>query len=392
MEKSSDFSGQELSTLRSMRPSVSGTPEERFTQNCIDYFHAWLDERPVGTVVPTEQVMVLLYAESPDVEATSLIYSSGIRKRIFMKNYALSNGLTICNENLRVMLQVVPKFLDADDALEFVSDNLKKSQVFALLFLGQQRVCIHNAGVDIEEWCYEPPPSIRLNRASPGNITPKMVEEQLEEFHTDATAKPGGFAARLMWKTDEPKVRLHTQPELRVQSSLLPFLRGTFRYAGAVVDEEVRNSGGRVDIKIERSDPLKPSKMTSTMLELKVLSPDNSDNANEAWALKGIDQAVRYRSRNTDASFACIYDAREVKDYQMPGLDTQAASVKVVLMRFPMDLPSPKAPRKKKTPSPGKGAPTTGAAKKRVRPAAKAEQKPGKPSPQRAGKRGSKSP
>lgn len=84
------------------------------------------------------------------------------------------------------------------------------------------------------------------------------------------------------------------------------------------------------------------------MIELKVLNPAASDAENLKWAHKGIEQAHNYKTktRDTDAAFACIYDARRDKRVSMPSLSLDAAEKGVLLKLQPMAVPKPRKPKK----------------------------------------------
>ncbi len=92
-------------------------------------------------------------------------------------------------------------------------------------------------------------------------------------------------------------------------------------------------------------------KKVNTLLELKVLSSKKSFQKNLEWARKGIEQARDYANNETDASFACMYDARKEKQ-SMHGIKEYAEENKVLLrsyeMRVPADPPVKKSRGKEK--------------------------------------------
>ncbi len=146
-----------------------------------------------------------------------------------------------------------------------------------------------------------------------------------------------------MWQIKEeptPSV-LGPKPELHVQTGLLTYFRGLYRNKVATVDEEVSLTEGRVDVRIVRFDKARQRRIT--MIELKVLDPENSDAKNLAWAHKGVEQAHGYKKTNyAEAAFACIYDARRVKADQMPTLKPDADAKGVLLKVQPMEVPEPR--------------------------------------------------
>lgn len=77
----------------------------------------------------------------------------------------------------------------------------------------------------------------------------------------------------------------------------------------------------------------------TTILELKVLAPTNSENANLKWAIKGVVQSNGYRNQHTDACFACIFDARKNKALVLSGLTEKANELDVILSKHEMELP-----------------------------------------------------
>jgi hypothetical protein len=343
------FSQRELDTLSAMQPMVSGSRSDRFIQTCVDYYNEWHDThaaRMDANLVPAGQALVLVYAEAPRISLGLPENVATSPTRVWRKTCALEDGLAVCNENLEVMLKVVPKFADANDAMNFVSANLSLDHVFAVVLVAQRKILIHQSGLEVETWIANPH-EIKINPNSV-TITPDVIAHEMQRFHHEYTRLPLGAVSRLMWKADDKKVWLDTKPELRVQSTLLPYLRGCFRHAGALVDEEISNPGGRVDIRIHRTNPMKPSSTTTTMLELKVLAPDKSQATNLAWALRGIEQVVKYRSLDTDACFACIFDARSDKSDSMPALATEAINAKVRLEHYEMELPKLKPAKVRK--------------------------------------------
>lgn len=351
MAVSSKFSKEELSKLKGTEASISGTPEIRFLQASLDYFGQWLSahaQRLKAAVVPHAQAMVMLYAQAP-------LISLGLHPDLVEHEHhvnrhlcAQENGLVVCNENLNTMVEVVPAFDNSQQAMNFCTQHLHADQVFVILLLTQRKALVHHAGADLTEWI-DNPQIVELPENSPLEITPAMIEKRMQVFYDTGLRTHRGIAARHMWLLDSEFAKLDTQPELRVQSFLLVHLRASYHdRARVLVDEEIRNSGGRVDIRVARHHPASGDEV-ETMIELKVLPPTDSDSKNEKWAIKGITQANDYRTDFTDVCFACVYDARQIKS-DMPKVQAAADQQKVTLKRYEMALPpvpSPRTSRKK---------------------------------------------
>ena len=84
------------------------------------------------------------------------------------------------------------------------------------------------------------------------------------------------------------------------------------------------------------------------LIELKVLSPKKSFEANLDWAKEGVVQAKGYANSNTDVSFACVYDARRNK-LEMPDLPRFAETNDVRLEQYEMAVPLVSAKAAKKS-------------------------------------------
>lgn len=365
----SDFKGLARNLVQ-----VSGTPQDRFLQALLGYFNEWIEanERSISAGrIRQNQALLVLYSESPTVDSG---LPAGFCKNpvdVFPKNHTLSDGIAVAVENLSEVVQMKASFEGgADEAFAFIRKHVGSDRTFGLLMMSQERVFVHDAGVDINAWVKDPR-AINLKRLSPTSITPDLIDEQLDEFHIDGLATHRCRTARHMWNiTDQPSV-LNPQPELHVQSGLLTWFSGIYRYSVTFVDEEVTLAGGRVDIRIARANQAK--RRVITMVELKVLKPDDSHNENLKWAHKGIKQAYDYKSktRDTDAAFACVYVARRDKSAPMPSLALDAAEKGVRLKLQPMEVPSPKKTRKPKKVPAGPAAAvlgptsTTGSGKKR---------------------------
>lgn len=351
MARQSAIKSQDIAGLDSDLSLVSGSPQERFFQMLVDYFNNWTvaNAAPIAAgQIPRDQALLMLFSESPKLEPgipENLIVS---RKPVFAALYTLDDGVAVAGESLSEVIRLVPSFSQgADEAMAFVQQNLKADQSFALLMFGQSRMLVHDSGVPIEEWIHKQR-VIEIKQIPNAAITPQMLGEQLDEFYKDALSTHRGTIARLMWNIrEEPLLStLKEKPEQTVQSGLLTYFRGIYREKVAQVDEEVSLNEGRVDVRLVRFD--NTNRRLITMIELKVLDPQNSDANNLAWAHKGIQQAHDYRKSNyTDAAFACIYDARRSKDDTMPTLPPDAKAKDVMLKVHPMTVPSPRQKKDK---------------------------------------------
>lgn len=335
----------EIKTLASKTAEISGTPTARFSQKVVEYFNHWIDANQPSIDkghVELDRVLILLYSQSPSKDPGIDTESLGEPERVFETSYTLSNGLTVCTENFHVMMSWIPSFKNANAALTFISEKLHVDQTFAVLYMSQQRIWLHQAGEDIEEWISNPN-IIKLNRDPNQIVDPTAIIKQLEHFHKRYLEKAGGITARTLWDIHEEPKRstLRSRPEQQIQSGLLPFLGAEFRHAGAVVDEEIHINGKRVDIRIVRASPGLPQ--VSTMVELKVLDPSDSQQKNIEWARSGITQADQYKVPDeTDAAIACIYDARYDKSDIKTELQGYADEKVVTLLLANMEVPPPR--------------------------------------------------
>jgi hypothetical protein len=339
------FTGTEIASLSDMDTQVSGSSPTRFLQTCIDYYREWADahsQRLKSGQVPADRALIMVYAELPLVDI-DLHKTTMSPQRTRRATRTLESGVAVCNENLEVMLRVEPEGMNADEAMEYVSSRLKIDHAFALLLMAEQRILIHGPGEDIEEWCNGPrAEKIELNHV---DVTPDSIAEALTIFHSEQTAKPLGITARLMWDTKAAAPKLHSLPELRVQSSLLTYLKGKYSNARVVVDEEIKNPGGRVDIRVHRFKDANRAQSVTTMLELKVLKPEKSQQWNLDWAMQSLTQANDYRLHDTDTCFSCLFDARKDKSDPLSALDPKAVEMDVRLSRYLMEVPVITAPK-----------------------------------------------
>ena len=371
MTNTATLAQAEITTLASKTAGISGTPPARFAQKVIEYFNRWIDVNQQIIKqghIPADRALILVYSQSPELDPGIDTSKLEEPERVFETTYTLSDGLTVCTENFHVMMSWVPTFKNASAALGFISKNQSRmvGHTFAVLYMSQQRLWLHQAGEDIADWIASPT-NIELNRDLNQVVDPPAIIKQLGRFHKLYLEKAGSITARTLWDIHEEPKRstLRKRPEQQIQSGLLPFLGAEFRQAGAVVDEEIHINGKRVDVRIVRAAPGVPQ--VSTMIELKVLDPSDSQANNLDWARAGVTQADQYKvPGETDAAIACIYDARHDKTNIQPELKEYADEKVVTLLMANMEVPPP---RKAKA-SANDGA-TTGATTRRKQAMAK---------------------
>ncbi|MGP0838079.1 hypothetical protein [Serratia sp. CY85251] len=340
MTASQSFTSEELRQLDDIESAKSGTTEDQFIQECIELVRNWLETRQKrkDPAPPDTQSILFIFAEAPDIELgfdnTFTDEPIPIRKKMG----TLGEGIVVCNQNFRVMRKVC-KNLTIDDAYNFVESKLSSNFSFIIAKVGQFQLQIHRAGQDLGKWL-EDPDEVSIN-IDDIDITPELIADDIEKFHHRYLSTPVARAARHMWKCPEgAPPKLGEKPEQHVQSFLLSHFDGLYARASVFVNEEVNNQGGRTDINIERPSKVL-SRKVNTILELKVLSPTLSFNKNQEWAQSGVEQANKYRNHDTDAAFACLFDARRNKE-DMPELPLYASKKDVRLLICKMDIPSTK--------------------------------------------------
>jgi hypothetical protein len=334
------FSEEELSSLNSFDGGASGTDESRFIQACIQYYREWLDANEARLdEININQSLVFVYSEIPmgNPGVPQHLYTTS--QRVFAKNLSVENGLAVCNENFSIINKLIPEFSDSDAAMSFVVDNFTDDHVFAMINIRQKRIFVHQGQEPLADWCNDPT-IIKINTDA-NDVTPERLEEEIAKFHSTATRTNLSHIARLIWRYDPLCFRDH--PELHVQSGLLLYLMGCFRHAKVFVEEEITNSGGRMDIRVSRTHP----KKIESIVELKLLDPSRSENDLISWSMKGVTQAHGYKTEFTDVAFACIFDGRKVKSL-MPTVIQKANELDVRLCVHQMDVPQDKVKKSRK--------------------------------------------
>ncbi|NHN69937.1 PD-(D/E)XK nuclease superfamily protein [Pseudomonas sp. NFACC09-4] len=359
MDNPSPFTEKEQEKISDMGSAVSGSAEEQFIQESFEFYRYWLSSRPSDDLGPDTQALLLIFAETPEIDWGFTYQPKAAPVKVYRMAGTLSEGVVVCNQNFKIILKLC-NTLTVDEAYPFIEENLSASHTFVLGKFGQNKMQIHRSGQNIEEWFYKPEEITIKNDDT--SLTPDMIDDDLSKFHHEYLSTSMAIAARNMWelKKGATQFSLRTQPERHVQSFLLTYLKGAYRRSGVFINEEVNNQGGRTDIVVERETLPGSKQKVNTVIELKVLSSAKSLEGNRDWAISGIDQAKGYANAETDACFACLYDARRDKQ-TMPELKPHAEQQGVRLgeysMRVPTD-PKPKAAKPAKAPSTKKAATT----------------------------------
>ena len=332
------FTNNELGQLDEVGTAKSGSAEDQFFQECTSLVREWLKTRELrkDPAAPDTQAILFIYAETPGIDFGFDSKTMDAPKKIRKKFGTLAQGIVVCNQNFTVMLKV-QESLTVEDAFDFAEEHLSTSVSFAIAKVGQYKMQIHRAFQDLNEWLEDPDEfDVKIDDV---HLTPEVIANDLERFHLVYLSTHLARAARHMWIFDDKKNlhRLGPRPEEHVQSFLLSHFDGLYGRASVFVHEEIKNQGGRADISIARPSLGKSGKV-NTVLELKVLAPTNSPKENTEWGMGGVEQANSYRNADTDAAFACLFDARKDKS-PMPDLAPFADSNDVVLKLYPMALP-----------------------------------------------------
>lgn len=338
MASTQPFSDKEMSRLSNAQTAKSGSAEDQFFQECIELVRIWLQTRNKrGDAAPPDtQAILFIFSEAPKVDYGFDENTVSKQQQIRKKQGTLGEGIVVCNQNFKVMLKVHDN-LTIDDAYNFAENHLFSITSFAIAKVGQYAIQIHRKGQDLDEWLDDPEEiSINIEEI---NLTPVVIANDLQRFHDSYLRTSQARAARHMWvlPPNELQYRLGPHPEQHIQSFLLSHLDGLYGRSSVFVNEEIINPGGRSDIIIERPGQ-SISKKVNTIIELKVLAPTKSSTANKNWAISGIDQADSYRNHDTDAAFACLFDAQRQK-MAIPEITPYAQSKNVLIKQYLMDVP-----------------------------------------------------
>ncbi len=343
LDKPSLFTTNEQKEISNMDSAISGSAEEQFIQESFEFYRYWLSSRPSNDLGPDTQALLLIFAETPEID-WGFEYQPEVHPvKVYRAAGTLNQGIVICNQNFKTIIKICGT-LTVDDAYPFIEEHLSASHTFVLGKFGQKKMQLHRPGQDIEDWLHKPEEiTIKNDDVS---LTPEMLDEDLSKFHHEYLSTSMAIAARNMWevKKGDKQFSLRTQPERHVQSFLLTYLKGSYRKSGIFINEEVNNQGGRTDIVVERETLPGSKQKVNTVIELKVLSSTKSLEANTNWAISGIDQAKGYANAETDACFACLYDARHNKQ-AMPELKPHAEQQDVRLGEYSMQVPADPKPK-----------------------------------------------
>jgi hypothetical protein len=337
------LSSNELQSLHDVEAAPSGDPPLRFVQRCQDWFEAWIDanKHPLETnAVAASQILIFIFAEAPDIERPRYIGIGTEWKRFFHGAHAQdTQGVILSNENFRKIYRISPSINSSNDAFELIADHLKDEDTFVVAQFSQRRLLYHLPGGSIEEWCNDP--IAYYSRLSTGTLSVAQIEADVLEFHENSLRYAKNPIAKMVWKGKKDPYQLHPYPEQRIQSYLHLYLRASYKHFRGIVDEESVGKGGRCDIKVTWPSPIGSpfQPYTTTMLELKVLCEAQGASNHRNWALSGITQANDYRLSNSEAVYACIFDARKDQTDQMPDLDKIAKEKNVQLRRYLMEAP-----------------------------------------------------
>ncbi|KTB89603.1 hypothetical protein AO072_03300 [Pseudomonas syringae ICMP 13102] len=343
MTNESMFTSSEKSHLEVLSPGNSGSAEDQFIQEAIEFYRYWQSVRSPGDYGCADRALLIIFAETPDIYWGFEGYISGGVTKARRRSGTVGEGILICNQNFRTMLRL-SETLTVDEAYDFVEAYLSDAHTFVVGKFGQQAMQFHRAGQPLSEWIHEP--EERLIKTTDHAVTPNGLAKDLHDFHHEYLSTSTAIAARTMWELNTAKTQydLRTSPERQIQSFLLTYLRSFYRRSGVFVNEEISNQGGRTDIYIQRETSPGSNVQVNTVIELKVLSPKRSFDSNLKWAKEGITQAKGYANANTDVSFTCLYDARRVKD-AMTDLPPFATLNSVRLEQYDMAVPTVKAKR-----------------------------------------------
>lgn len=341
------FTAVELAAAKKLTKGISGpSPEARFVQYCVDYYATWYEHskaRIESNAIPHDQAALFLFSQVPEVSPGLPNIDPASLKRTHTIALSIEKGIFICNETMKTSFSVPLDLASSDEIMDFALSELRDEQTFVIVLMAKRLLLVHLAGVPLSEW-YNDPMKVSFN-GGVNEVDLASVDEQLSNYHEEHTSTPLAYTARLMWYAKENgRPSLHHKPELHVQTTLLTHLKAWFRHADVLVQEEIGNPGGRVDIQISRASG---GKITRSTLELKILKPDESDNWNLDWGKKGIQQAKDYINHESDFSMACLFDARLEKKDPLADLEPCAKGSGVELRRYDMQAPAwTKAKRK----------------------------------------------
>ncbi|MDR6841552.1 hypothetical protein [Pseudoxanthomonas sacheonensis] len=335
------LTSDELQSLQGQRAAPSGEPPLRFVQQCQDWFKAWLvaNKYPLDNgQVLSDQVLMFIFAEAPDIERPKFSAIETQWTRFFQGAHdQKAQGVILSNENFRTIHSICPTLSSLGDAFKLVVDHLTATDTFAIAQLSQRRLLFHLPGGNLEDWCSNP--TVSMMQLSTQPLSADRIEADIEQFHKDSLLYATNPISQMVWRGKQHPYKLNPIPEQRIQSYLHLFLNASYKHLAGIVDEESRGKGGRCDIKVTWPKLGSPNEYTTTMLELKVLIEGKGSTYHRNWALSGITQAHRYRRADSEAVFACVFDARNDQADQMLDLNDVAKEKDVRLRRYLMEAP-----------------------------------------------------
>lgn len=339
------LSTAELNSVKDTTPAPSGEPWERFIETCLDWANDWIQANEVAlsnSAIPATQAIIFVFCESPELERTALERLGTGQDQVFRRSVAQdTQGVILCNENFHQMIRISPGFVSIDEAFAIASKKLSSQRTFVVISLAQRRMFVHRKGEDIATWSSSLAHVDLRFLDSP--LSAQRIEDDIRNYHHANLEHPSSSIAQSVWKGKAYPYELHPGPEQRIQGYLLTELRAGYRHLRALVDEEHRGRAGRCDLKVTWPATKGPHPYVTTMLELKVLIQAEGPKKHRAWMTSGITQADSYRQTDTEAVYACIFDARKDKSDQMVDLDAVALAKKVRLRRYVMHAPLPAA-------------------------------------------------
>lgn len=340
------LSDDELDLAAGTTPAPSGAPSERFIQACLDWAKEWIRANEIAlknSKISASQAVIFVLSDSPDLESKTLGKLGSLSVPVFRRVVAEdTQGVILCTENFHQMIRIRDGFASVDEAVLLASTALSSSRTFAIVSLAQRRMFVHRQGEDLTAWI-NGLAAIELKFLHTP-LSADRIEEDVKTYHHANFEHPSSSIAQLLWKGRDHPYQFHPSPEQRIQSYLLTHLCASYGHLDGLVDEEYRARAGRCDLKITwPAVKGGPHSYTTAMLELKVLIEGDGSKKHHRWVQSGITQAASYRQADTEAVFACIFDARKDKSDQMLAYDAVALAKDVRLRRYMMDAPLPAA-------------------------------------------------
>ena len=139
MPQQNTIKPQDIAGLDAGLSQVSGSPQERFFQALVDYLINWLGANSTSIAaghIASNRALLVLYSESPKLEPGIPAGVSVQPTEVFSALLTLDDGVAVAVESLSEVIQLVPHFKNgATEAYQFVRQNIRADQTFALLML-----------------------------------------------------------------------------------------------------------------------------------------------------------------------------------------------------------------------------------------------------------------